>query len=1623
MEEFRNPAETNLYRKLEQARHDLLDLTGRNRLLSTERRAKRSSRLEIVDERSEEVFRRLVVESRKLSFLPVVEPPKPKAGDAVAKRPPAAETTAEEPVDDDAADEPVEHAVQLAQPEEDEPDEPELPTRHTDKRLQTELTSEELQRKLLKLFYDARTFEEEQGVNILYLALGFLKWQEADEPKRDRFAPLLLIPVTLERRSAGSKFRLRYAGEDISTNLSLQAKLQVDFGIALPEVPDGSDSGGTEPDELSPAAYFEDVRNAVAEQPSWEVLPDDIVLWFFSFSKFLMYRDLQPDTWPADRPIDARPLVGAVLDGGFDAAGELFSDDVHVDDILQPVDMLHVMDADSSQSLAIEEVKRDRNLVIQGPPGTGKSQTITNLIATAVHGGKKVLFVAEKMAALEVVKRRLDQIGLGDLCLELHSHKSNKRAVLDELSETLQLGPPSVDDVAAHAAELKAKRDRLNAHARRMHTPLEPAGRSPFQIVGELVRLRAAGVQATEETLVDPLSWTGEAVASKRALLEDLRLHLSAIGSPEEHPWRGVRVESMLPGDIDRLTSALPGMVARWEQVIAKRRELADLLEVGSAESAHDLKRLVRFAGEIVDAPPCDSAAIANDVWSVRRADIDRLLELGRVLRTSRETLDRVVAEVAWTTDVSAVRLELAAKGDSLLRFVSPAYWKARGLLRGILNGRPPGPSAECVALLDELIRGQRAAEKLENAAWDELGRRAFGQSWNGKDSDWSALNTIAEWESECRAQELPEHFRHVAGKGLDRQALAESAAAATADLQPILDETKVLFEKLRLDLPLAFSVTETEAIPLEKLVQRLNAWGEQAETLAQWIGYYHRRQRLEPEGLAEIGTGIDRGNVAPGELLDRFELAYHEALMREVFRQHPELAEFDGASHEQVLERFRALDVERIGLARQEVAAAHYERLPKGGGSVGELGIVRHEIQKKRRIKPIRRLLAEAGNAVQAIKPVFMMSPISIAQFLEPGGLDFDLLVIDEASQVRPVDALGALARCARAVVVGDDKQLPPTSFFNRMAGDDGQSGADFRAGDVESILGLCVAQGMPERMLRWHYRSRHHSLIAVSNREFYDTRLYVVPNPEMECGELGLTFRHIPEGVFDRGGSATNPQEARAVADAVFEHVRRFPSKTLGVGTFSVRQRDAILDEIELRRREQPEWESFFATGTAEPFFVKNLENIQGDERDVIFISVGYGRDADGFVSMNFGPLSNDGGERRLNVLISRARERCEVFSSMTDNDIDLGRAKSRGAKSLKTFLRYARTGNFDYGDRGERSFGSELERQVAAAVAGLGYDVAPRVGTAGFSVDLAVVDPEVPGRYLLGIECDGPGYESARFARDRDRIRPSVLESRGWNIHRIWSIDWFHRPGEQLREVATAIERARHAGNNSPPAAPALPRSAEIERSDPSDAENDPATNSTAIPYREASFALDTARDVPEWPTDELADIVARIVDVESPVHADEVGSRIVGLWKLKRKGRRIGQAIDDAIRRAVERGQVASTDGFLSSPQQSETVVRSRADVNSPGLRKPEMVPPAEIRAAVLNVVRTHFGASIEETVTATARMLGFRTTSQSLREVIEGQVGELLASATLSERSAMLYVDASSLERDQHSGPE
>ncbi|MGJ7038880.1 very-short-patch-repair endonuclease [Shinella sp. BE166] len=1820
--------------KIERARTELLDFSARNRLLNVPRFSKSAKTIDIVDERASEVFRILVAEGKAMTFLAGAKGREPKDGEG------------------------QEELIELALPDDDDRDEGGRLLRHGDTKLQTRMTPNALQKRLLDLYFDARTLEEEQGVNILYLGFGTLKWIDPNNAQNVRYAPLVLVPVQLERGSAAERFKLRARQEDYASNLSLEGFLDRVHKITMPTF------------EASDQFDFEDyaaqVAAAVTIKPDWSVQPDDIVLGFFSFAKFLMYRDLDASLWPTGGKFTDRPLITSLVSNGFTSTDSLLEEDAKIDGFITPSEMTHIVDADSSQTIAIHEARRGRDLVIQGPPGTGKSQTIANIIAAAVADGKTVLFVAEKMAALEVVKRRLDQTGVGDACLELHSNKANKRALLAELQHTWDLGAPRGESVDAVDRGLTEARDALNGHVARLHRVYRPYALSPYQVIGHLSRLRRLGMPPSDIELSASVNWEPETRIRIALLLSELAQRIDDIGVPTEHPWHGVALTGITPLDLERLTNRLQETHSLSIALSEKMASIADALERPSAQSVLEFEAHVDLARRLATRPSgITGGALGHEVWQTSLQQVERLVRDGALFSASagklaetvtdaawnsdptamlgtfkrlpsgfphsgfalvarlgdlvprflnaasslramlgvnasptlgslarlvaigervaeapdvspdafvaaiwergleqagdlaeavssyrkiRSELSGKIADQAWDMDLIATRTAVAVHGDRLLKFASGDWRKAKALLKTLMPEQPP---AETVRLLDLLQKGKEARSSIKEG--DSLGRSAFGADWRGEKTDPKPLENLVLWMRSLRG--VGAEARTIASRLTDKSAVA----ARCEQVRALLDETRRQFLALWADLgdeanalfPGAVDVDEvvlTQAVPaLKEIVaaetalteflhrplsdareriatldalaaaqdkkrslEALDAigntafgplwragqsdWTKLAEVVAWVIGNADIRTLAarfdNPEALRDVaretlhdgrevvsrlaalldfvkteprtqlnvdaletapiqsisarlarwianeeqlskyaaynGRALDASNAGVGLIVDRlrdgrlptdrvipyFEMAFYEAVLRHQHAKDPELARFDGEVHGRLVSEFSQLDRDRMRLSRLEVVRAHHRKIPAVSG-IGPVGVLRGEMARRRNHMPIRQLMQRASQAVQALKPVFMMSPLSIAQFLPPGVLEFDLLVMDEASQIQPVDALGAVARARQVVVVGDERQLPPTRFFSKMTSDGGDEDEDqdgAKVSDIESILGLFSARGLPERMLRWHYRSRHQSLIAVSNSQFYDSKLFIVPSPYTQEAGMGLRFHHVPNGVFE---DSVNKVEAKVVAEAIIRHALESPTLSLGVAAFSIKQRREIQDQLELLRRLNPQTEEFFHSHPNEPFFVKNLENVQGDERDVILISVAYAKNAQGYMGMRFGPLGAEGGERRLNVLISRAKRRCEVYASITDEDIDLERGKGKGIFAFKLFLHFARTGRLAMAARADRSMDSVFEEQVMAALQERGYQVHPQVGIAGFFIDLAIADENVPGRYLLGIECDGASYHDARSARDRDRLRQAVLEDHGWNIHRIWSTDWFQRPRAELERLVDAIEKAKADAIAGGETVVRAKRAVNvevitIERETVTEIGLQQVGDEVDLSgfYVEAVLTPDTSVELHEAPLGILVNLVKQTVEVEGPIHSDEIVTRIRTAWGLQRAGNRIDGHIGNAIRHAVGSGDILRSGDFLLWPS-ATVVLRDRSVASSTSLRRLELLPPMEIDEGLKSLIANSLGATEDEAVNAVSRGLGFKATSSQLRETIRNRIAVLKTNGDLVDREGML----------------
>ncbi len=1538
-------SEAAVHHRLADWRDKLIDLSRANRLLNF--RPSRASAVTVVEEDPREIAD-LVLRGKALFFDPEVEDAQPLTEGTL---------------------------------------------RTGDQRLQTSLPAERLRKVLTRLYRESRASIEEQGFNTLHLAVGELTFTTPEDPAGFR-APLLLLPVELLRRGARADFRLKAYEDEPRVNPALLLKLSRDHGIDI-----------TLPESEEPLGY---AAVEAAFQPALAALQDaqlngSVNLGLFSFAKIPLYHDLlEHEAVIAAHPIAAALARGQPLDQGEGAALPLPRE---VEARLGAEASFQILDADSSQQAAILAAREGQSFVLQGPPGTGKSQTIANIIAEALAAERSVLFVSEKMAALEVVQRRLEQAGLGAFCLELHSRKANKREVVQSFARAWGQWSDAVGAPDGRRAELTDIKALLGAYVEALHVPRGAAQYSGFEILGHAARLRV--VPACPFDIEDPLGVDRRRLKDIERRLRTLTPVLQAVEPVGEHPWRAAQRSSLGVTTLDEV-----------------RRQLN--LFLGAVEAS------ARAAGALHEAlgqTTPDTAAVAAGTASVAK----RLLHTTRPPRAWFEDADwaglspRVKRAVEQAVEYEMARGGLLARYRPTVLDLDVADIQQRARPGGFVFGwfRRRGVrkllatylQSSVVDLADDVPALAKAhALKGEVEAADAALLAAFGNEYEGPSGHFAGLAAHLGYLEQLRAawpasmQTTEQVMAALAGQGHDElRARLEASDETEGELASRRVE---LVSVLELDAaqawPAGFDATSFAA--LEEVGE---TWTERLNDLPAWLAWQGGRSQAVEDGLGSYLDAFERGALRSGKLLDGWFRMWWQASADRLLADVDELKVFDGRAHDGHVARYQVLDREQIRAAQKRLAARLRASVPHPNvRTVGdsEVGVLKREIQKQRRHLPVRVLLDRIPQLQRLLKPCLMMSPLSVATYLPPDKRQFDLVVFDEASQICTEDGVGAIARGKQVVVCGDSQQLPPTRFFERRIEDDEEAPEDVLV-DLPSILDECKAGPLPQIPLMWHYRSRDESLITFSNRHFYEDSLVTFPNAARDAPDLGISFEHVADGVYHPGGkgSRSNPAEAARIADRVFEILAERPDDTIGVVTFSTTQRDEVLDAIDHRRRAVDAFSDRFDGDGPEPVFVKNLEAVQGDERDVILFSVGYGKDPEGVLRLNFGPLNKEGGDRRLNVAVTRARKQVVVYSSILPEEIDTNRAKGRGARLLRAYLEIARRGMQGSEPSApdpalERSALAEaVEREIRA----LGFEVDVRFGNSEFKVDLAVRDPDNGGRYLLAVLLDGPAYADANTTRDRERTRCEVLERLGWRVHRIWAPDWVRAPRRELERLASAVDAAR-SGEPAPRVAVVEDMSAQdmsaqdVPTPDesvdlPFDGDAD-APLPGVVDYRVMNLKLrGPAAEFHVAPLGRLVSALAKVLEVEGPIHVDQALRRVSAAWGITRSTSKVSARFEETAAKLVADGKGTREGAFLYYPGFEDAVVRRPAE----GVQRDiDEIAPEELRACVLLVVDAYLGIAQEPLVREVGRAFGYQRLGEKIQATLEPVVADLLARGVL-----------------------
>ncbi|MFZ5530529.1 MAG: DUF3320 domain-containing protein [Pseudomonadota bacterium] len=1491
--------------------------------------------------------------------------------------------------------------------------------------LLADLTADELDQRLTEIFRSARMAQEEGGANVLFLVLGMLQWQESKDSDRSLMAPLLMVPVTLERRSVKSGFTLKRHDDETIVNPTLLQLLENKFDLYI----DGLRPGAELPSDdsgVDVADIWARFARAVVDLPGFEV-KREVCLGLFSFTKYLMWKDLTDRIDDVLQSPLVRQLVGKHEEGRGEDAG--FPRERELDDIKQPNELYTPIDCDSSQLAAVSAAADTLSFVLKGPPGTGKSQTITNIIADALARGRTVLFVSEKIAALNVVHERLKKLGLGPFLLELHSAKATKSGVLAQLESSLNAASHhTAKGWEAESARIGRLRRELNDYVRTLHEE-HPNGLTVFGALALTVsrpawqgcRFEWPQADAHDQGQLEELQGLARRLGTIGALLDGVDKSL----------FRGLERREWTPG---------------WQsELLEKARALRDHLTVVE----QDLDLSLSALGVSLKTRSLDELLKARALYQVLlqfRPEFSPLLAESGYANTL--TLLHTLAAHGQRRQQLATAL-LADFSEGLLRLDATALlqrwqqsggywffkrWLARFRIRNVLRlhhrgGARPNES-QVPGLLEQLGHLQEEDQHLQDNAANAA--RLLGGLWLQERSDWEAVSGAAQWlaEYDRATQALAGHdleallsLRTELSRRLANLALAFAPdgdigrvlRACQACLDSLLAQLADL-EKLAGSPAGALTGDVTRPHVVGDLRQLLQGWESVSTSLRDWCQWQEIAQDARQRGMQPFLKALEEARLPAVNTVDYFNFCYAQWWLDRMVDATPLLQKFSAADHEEKISEFRAADELYARLTREHVKATLASRVPGTHMAAAgtPLGILKREMQKKTRHMPVRKLLATLSGVLPRLSPCLLMSPLSVAQYLDASAR-FDLVVFDEASQIPTWDAVGAIARGKQVIVVGDPKQLPPTTFF--AAGATDSMVAEDEVEDLESILDECIGSGLPTHTLKWHYRSRRESLIAFSNYRYYGSELITFPSPA--APDKGVAF-HAVDGVYQRAGARTNRAEAEAIVAFIRRHFadpgqRR---RSLGVVTFSQPQQKLVEDLLDAARRADSKLDSQISAETQEPVFIKNLENVQGDERDIILFSICYGPDETGRVFMNFGPLNREGGHRRLNVAVTRAKEEIHLFATLRPEQMDISKTKAAGVSDLKLYLEYAMKGPqalIAHSAPTGLPPDSPFEVQVRDFLLDDGWEVHPQVGCSNYRIDLAIVNKDAPGSYLLGVECDGATYHSAATARDRDKLRQMVLERLGWRIHRIWSTEWWTNQEREKGRLKAAIEAARQA-----PAqvgvVDGLPE-AGAEQDDHAQSVGQPsdhpeyggATASptqrpvhqrrVAAPYPVAKLARgDRDKFLLSSEDHQIRAAIQQVVTAEGPVSENVIRRRVCEAYGFERAGNRIQERLQ-VLQRGVGKSAVENGRTFLWPAEVDLAAWQSFREAGGRDVGDIHVQELANIARAVLDEMVV---ADEPVVIKAMGTLLGIqRVTAQAQARLQQG-VSHLRATGVLEE---------------------
>ena len=1452
-------------------------------------------------------------------------------------------------------------------------------------RLLTHYHPQDLDNILPYIHKNAKLAIEENGSSTLYLAVGLLKWYDRKTPEQPRYAPILLLPVEIGRRSVNSKFTLKSREEETLINITLIEFLRQEYELdlsTLEQLP--LDDKG-----VDVAKVMGILRRAVMHLKGWDV-EEQLVLGNFSFSKLILWKDIvvhQEDLLKSD-------MVKSLIDGKLafydnsETTAEMDLDSMQSQSLTLPIP------TDVSQMEAVLTAQKGHSFILHGPPGTGKSQTITNIIADALYHGKRVLFVAAKKAALDVVYRRLGQIGLTHFALELHSNKSKKSDVLDQLAKSIEFAKIArTINYEQESQRLDVAKKGISDYVNILHKK-QPIGWSLYESISAWENYSDADFSkdVIPETVLLQLDsslwqqwidWLPQFQSITRLIIH-----------PDENPLATIQFDQYSTSLNDALASQTLNLLKLLPEVKQSTQAAFSAVYFPfEIETKAEWEQFVQTI-QTLDSLPNMSLELAcylsdkenyalyeewNSCFQKYQTALQGILsEYNRdVLSLDISTIERQWKEAQQTWFLSKwMKTKDIKKKLSVYRNVT---FKAHSEVEHLFANHNQMQEAQRFLQQNRFSFVQAALKNLykeEHTDLADIEQKAVAVKQIREAMNLWGHNALTKWLQLF----------------IDRNILHSDEIKNNNTT--IINEFKrisVAFHELEMNYRELAEITYIEEDNwLQEAKMQLQNIQTNLPKLKDWLNYVQICNAGNALQLQWLIDAYENKKCNVEAITDYFHCTTHASIARQIIEKHEILNLFNAELFESKIEQYKKIAKDYQSYTIQELRIKLAAQLPNTtieAMQSSEIGILQRAIKNRGRGLSIRKLFDQIPTLLPRIAPCILMSPISAAQYFDVDTKHFDLVIFDEASQLPTCEAISALARAKQAVIVGDPNQMPPTSFFTSAKVDE----ENIEMEDLESILDDCLSLSVPSKYLLRHYRSKHESLIAFSNVNYYENKLLTFPSAD----DLNRKVQyHQVNGFYDKGKTRTNKFEVEAILQYIKAHYsdtqRR--KRSLGVVTFSQAQQNLVEEKLQQLFMEDSQLEQL-ANECEEPLFIKNLENVQGDERDIILFSVGYAPDEEGKMSMNFGPLNRNGGWRRLNVAVTRARYEMHIFATLKADQIDLSRTSSEGVSGLKAFLQFAEKGQLTI--RPENIQAAQTRQSLSEAIGKRlqekGLIIKSNIGTSEYKVDVGIVHPDKPQQYILGIILDGYYYYNARTCNDREMVMPSVLKTLGWNIFRIWAMDW-HDNADKI--VDAIVKKVKHL--QTQPEVELEPQVAiepivapEIEPIKTTVEED----VSISIATNQQPYIAHILKSIPNANSEMIYDYKHRnrikqqiqsVVETEAPISKSLLYKKVLQAWNTSRAGARLDKHLEDIINE-MNLAQINHYQTFYRTADSN--VIPDYYRSNDVEKRNMEDIAPEEIIVALQEVVTNNLSIEEEELLRYLARTFGFAKVGKQIDSIL------------------------------------